>query len=109
MRRRYRMRSLCHNEMMIRRMIRNAKDLSPDQRAVIETLLGRHVTENEAISVRAIEPPSLSEQRRLEVLRRLEAYFAQVDEQRQPVLPQEANTIIDEALRSTRPNYRSIR
>ena len=30
-------------------MIRNAKDLSPDQRTVIETLLGRRVLEDEAI------------------------------------------------------------
>jgi hypothetical protein len=30
-------------------MIRNAKDLSPDQRTVIEGLLGRRVLEDEAI------------------------------------------------------------
>jgi len=87
-------------------MIRNAKDLSPDQKTVIESLLGRRVLEDEAISVRAIEPPALSDERRLEVLRDLEAYFAQVDEQRQPVPPEEADAIIDEALRSTRPHYR---
>ena len=34
-------------------MIRNAKDLSPDQKAVIESLLGRRVLEDEAISIRA--------------------------------------------------------
>jgi hypothetical protein len=90
-------------------MIRNAKDLSPDQRAAIESLLGRRVLEDEAISVRAIEPPSLSDERRLEVLRGLEEYFAKVDAQRQPVSPEEADAIIDEALRSTRPNYRPIR
>lgn len=47
-------------------MIRNAKDLSPDQKAAIESLLGRRVLEDEAISVRAIEPPALSDQRRKE-------------------------------------------
>lgn len=35
-------------------MIRNAKDLSPDQKAAIESILGRQVLEEEAISVRAM-------------------------------------------------------
>jgi hypothetical protein len=38
-------------------MIRNAKDLSPDQRLAIESLLGRAVSENEQISIRAVTPP----------------------------------------------------
>jgi hypothetical protein len=90
-------------------MIRNAKDLSPDQKAVIESLLGRRVLDDEAISIRAIKPPPLSDEQRLEMLRGLEAYFAQVDAQRQAVSPEEADAIIDEGLRSTRPHYRPIR
>jgi len=39
-------------------MIRDAKELSPDQRAAIESLLGRHMSEDEAVSIRAIEPAS---------------------------------------------------
>jgi len=38
-------------------VIRNAKDLSPDQKAAIENILGRRILEDEAISVRAIESP----------------------------------------------------
>jgi len=90
-------------------MIHNAKDLSADQKTVIEGLLGRRVLEGEEISVRAIQPAPLSDERRAEVLRDLQTYFAQVDAQRQPASAQEADAIIDEALRSTRPNYRSIR
>ena len=90
-------------------MIRNAKDLSPDQKAAIESLLGRRVLEDEAISVRAIEPPSLSDEHRREVLSGLEEYFAKVDAQRQPVSSEEADAIIDEAIRSVRPNYRPVR
>jgi hypothetical protein len=67
------------------------------------------VREDEAISVRAIEPPVLTDQRRQEVLRDLEAYFAEVDARRQPASAEEADAIIDEALRSTRPHYRPIR
>jgi hypothetical protein len=37
-------------------MICKPKDLSPDQKAVIESLRGRRILEDEAISVRPIEP-----------------------------------------------------
>ena len=39
-------------------MIHKAKDLSPDQKAAIEGLLGRAVAENEEISIRTITLPS---------------------------------------------------
>jgi hypothetical protein len=39
-------------------MIRKAKDLSPDQKAAIEGLLGRPIAENEEISIRTIMLPS---------------------------------------------------
>jgi hypothetical protein len=90
-------------------MIRRAKDLSPDQRAVIETLLGRRVLEDEAISVRAIQPPALSDQRRQELVEELNKYFTEVDASRKPVSAEEAEEILTEAIRSTRPGYRTHR
>jgi len=39
-------------------MIRRAKDLSPDQKAAIERLLGRAIAENEQVSVRTVTSPS---------------------------------------------------
>jgi len=88
-------------------MIRNAKDLSPDQKTVIESLLGRRVLEHESISIRAIEPPPLSDQRRLELAEELRKYFATVDSRRKPGSAEEAEEILTEAIRSTRPGYRS--
>jgi len=91
-------------------MIHKARDLSPEQRLGVEGLLGRAIAEQEHISVRALpEAPRLSPERRREIIAGLEAHFAQVDAQRQPVSPQEADEIINEALRSTRPNYRPVR
>jgi hypothetical protein len=87
-------------------MIRNAKDLSPDQKAAIESLLGRRVLEDEAISVRAIEPPVLSDQRRLELAEELARYFAEVDARRKRGSAEEADEILTEAIRSSRPGYR---
>jgi len=42
-------------------MIHKAKNLSPDQKAVIESLLGRSVAEDEAISVRSLASSSAPE------------------------------------------------
>lgn len=39
-------------------MIHKAKDLAPDQKAAIEGLLGRPISENEQISIRTITSPS---------------------------------------------------
>jgi hypothetical protein len=87
-------------------MIHNAKDLSPDQKAAIESLLGRRVLEDEAISIRAIEPPALSDERKRELAEQLKKYFAEVDARRKPGSPEDADDVIDEAIRSVRPGYR---
>ena len=86
-------------------MIHNAKDLSPDQKAVIESLLGRRIVEDEAISVCVIRPPTLSDEQKLERVAQLKQYFAKVDARREPISPEEAEDIIDEAMRSIRPSY----
>lgn len=86
-----------------------AKDLSPEQRAAIESLLGRTVSENEAITIRAYEPPVLAPERRDELIGGLKAYFADLDASRQPTAPDEADEVFEDAMRQTRPNYRSHR
>lgn len=90
-------------------MIRNAKNLSPDQKAAIESLLGRRLLESEDISVRAFEPSPVSDRRRLEIADELRKYFAEVDANRKEVSDDEAEEIINEALRSTRPHYEPLR
>ena len=87
-------------------MIRNAKDLSLDQKMVIENLLGRSILDDEAISVRALHPPALSDQRKSELAEQLRKYFAEVDSRRKPGSPEEAEEILTEAMRSVRPGYR---
>ena len=86
-------------------MIHKAKDLSPDQKAVVESLLGRQILEGEAVSVRAFEPPVLSDERRQEIIESLKRYFAQVDANSRSVSDEEAEEAITEAMRSSRPNY----
>jgi hypothetical protein len=87
-------------------MILNAKELSPDQKMAIEGLLGRPVSEHEMVSVRAFEPQPVSNQRRQEIAEELRQFFAEVDAKRQPVSAKEADDIVNEAMRSSRPHYR---
>jgi hypothetical protein len=88
-------------------MIHKAKDLSPDEKLMIESLLGRRVLDEEAISIRAIRPGALSENRRRELARELQRYFAEVDASRQNVSAKTADEILTEAIRTSRPDYRS--
>jgi len=92
-------------------MIHRATDLSPDQKLLIERRLGRRVledeaVEDEAISVRAFAPAAIPEERRPEIADELRKYFAEVDANRSPASPEEADEVIIEAIRSTRPSYR---
>lgn len=87
-------------------MICNANDLSPDQKAALETLLGRRVQDSEAVSVRTFEPAVVSHERKLEIANELRKYFAEVDASRRPVAHEEAEDIITEAMSSVRPGYR---
>ena len=87
-------------------MIHRARDLSPDQKLLIERLLGRRVLEDEAISVHAFEPPAVPDERRGEIAEELRKYCAEVDANRSPASPDEADEVITEAIRSTRPGYR---
>jgi L-lactate utilization protein LutC len=86
-------------------MIHKAKDLSPEQKVAIESLVGRQVLEEEAVSVRAFEPPTLSDRRRQEIVDALKQYFAEVDASRKAVSAEEAEETVTEAIRSTRPHY----
>ena len=72
-------RAIRHNGTRFYRMICNAKDLSPDQKAAIETLLGRRIQEDEAVGVRTFEPVTVSHRRRLEIANELRKYFAEVN------------------------------
>ena len=87
-------------------MICNANDLSPGQKAALETLLGRRVRDSEAVSVRTFEPARVSHDRKLEIANELRKYFAEVDASRKSISEEDAEDVITEAMRSVRPGYR---
>jgi len=75
----------------------------------LESLLGRAISDQETVSVRAFEPAPLSAAQRTEIVAELDAYFARVDAKRPAMSDAEADAVINEALRSTRPHYRPVR
>jgi hypothetical protein len=88
--------------------LHKARTLSPPVRSALEQILGRALSDNEAISVRAYqshEAPSREQQRAIaDELRR---YFVKIDEKTKDVPESEQEEIVDEAIRSVRGGYRS--
>ena len=90
-------------------MIRQARDLSPEQKTAVELLLGRPLDEKEAVCVQAFEPNPISEQLRREISDELRKLLAEVDVSLRPAIPDETEEIFAEAMRSSRPGYRTHR
>ena len=90
-------------------MLHKANELSHEQKMAIESLIGRAISDRETIGVRAFEAAPLSEAQRQDVVSELDAYFSRIDAKRPPLSDAEAEAILTEALRSTRPNYRPVR
>ena len=88
-------------------MVLGPQQLSPEQRAAAELLLGRPLSERESVSVQAFEQPPLSDERKREIVAGLEKIFAEVDRNLDPTTtPEEAEEIFGEAMRSSRPGFR---
>jgi hypothetical protein len=85
-------------------MTHSVKNLSIEQKLAIESLLGRRVSDDEQINITTVR----SKDQQAAALENLNRYFAHVDAHRQPVSEEEAEEIINEAIRSVRPNYRPI-
>ena len=68
-------------------MIRNASDLTPTERAALETLLGRRVQDGESVSLRTFEEANVPAQQRAEVVNELKKYFAEIDSARNAIHP----------------------
>jgi hypothetical protein len=90
--------------------LHSARTLSPPVRSALEQLLGRPLGDNEAISIRAYQPkegPTAEQQR--EIAHKLRLYFARIDGKTRNVPNSEQEDILDEAIKSVRPGYRSTK
>ncbi|MBM3754973.1 MAG: hypothetical protein FJW38_13445 [Acidobacteria bacterium] len=88
-------------------MIHAVKDLTPEQRQAVESLLGRAVDDNEAVSLKSVwtpatgTPPSTPEQRH-EAAEWLERHYAKVAARQRSYSDQEFEATIAEALQAAR-------
>ncbi len=92
-------------------MLYHVKDLSPEQKQAAEIQLGHSVSEDEAVSIKSFElsrivPSKLSPDERVSALRALEERFAKAS--LPDVSLDEENSVVNEALRSSRRNYRPV-
>ena len=92
-------------------MLYHVKDLSPEQRHAAEILLGYSVSEDEAVSIKSLDPSAiiastLSAEERIAALRALNQRFAATPGP--AVSAEEEEEVVTEAMRSVRPNYRPV-
>jgi hypothetical protein len=92
-------------------MLYRVKDLSPEQKHAAEVLLGHPVSDDEAVSIKSLNPatiiPSkLSPAERIAAMRALDERFAArpVSE----VNPEEEEALVREAFHSTRPDHQPV-
>jgi hypothetical protein len=92
-------------------MLHHVKDLSPEQRHAAEILLGHAVSEDEAVSIKSLGlstliPSNLSPEARIEALKALNERLASPNGSEADA--EEEASAVNEAMRSTRPNYRPV-
>lgn len=88
-------------------MILSAEALSPEQKSVIEQILGRQIEEAEAISLRAFAPPAASPERQA-AAEKIRKFLETGDRPRAGVSNEECEAALLEALRSERPSYTPV-
>ena len=91
-------------------MYYQVRDLLPEQKRAAEILLGHAISDDDAVSIRSVAansviPSRLSPEERIEALRRLKERFA--SRERPPVSESEETEAVNEAMRASRPGYRS--
>ena len=92
-------------------MLYRVKDLSPEQKHAAEVLLGHPVSDDEAVSIKSLNPatiiPSnLSPAERIAATRALDERFAA--RATPDVSPEEEEALVREAFHSTRQDHRPV-
>jgi len=81
-----------------------ARELPPSARTVIEHLLGRNLSDDEEVSVMALDPhPAPSGQARRASAERLRAALDRLRDKAQPASQEEFEAAVDEAMNHVRP------
>jgi hypothetical protein len=85
-------------------MIVQTTELSPNQKAAIEEILGRRLLERDAVSVHTLSSPTATE--RLAAAEKLRTFLQAPDRPTPNCSEEEMEDAITEAMRTVRPSYR---
>jgi hypothetical protein len=88
-------------------MILQSTELTPNQKAAIEELLGRQLLDRDAISVHTLSVPTAEE--RLAATEKLRKFLQNTERPRPSCSEEELEDTLTEAMRSVRPSYRPMR
>lgn len=85
-------------------------ELTPDVRAAVESLLGRPLEDDEAVTLSALKPhPAPTGDAKKKAAAQLREQLDLMSERVEAVPAEELEDALDEAMRHVRPGYRSIR
>jgi hypothetical protein len=87
-------------------MIVQSEELSPNQKAAIEELIGRPLLDRETISVSTLPPSALAN--RQAAAEKLQKFLEETVRPRPGVSEEELEAAILEAIRSERPRFRPM-
>jgi hypothetical protein len=88
-------------------MIIETAELTPQQKAAIEELLGRQLRDHDSISVHTVSVPTAAE--RLAATEKLRVFLTDAGRLRPGCSEEELEDALTEAMRSVRPSYRPMR
>lgn len=88
-------------------LINKASELKPETRAAVEAELGRHLEDDEEVSIMAFRPHEApAREARTGARHDLEQHLQKIDQKTSAVPEAEKESAINEASRSVRPGYR---
>ncbi len=88
-------------------MILQSTELSTSQKAVLEELIGRRLSDEEAVSLRTVPAENRSPEERQAAAEKLRAFLKNLPEPK--AAEDDLDAAILEAMRSVRPGYTEIR
>ena len=90
-------------------LFHTTSDLTPDEKAVLEKLVGRPLADDEVVNVRAFRArPAPKGRAKKEAARALKAQLDRLATGVKDVPPEHLDAALDEALKQVRPAYQSI-
>ncbi len=94
---------------MLDSSLHSAKTLSAPVKSALEELLGRPLAESETISVKTYKTDSAAPEQRAEAITRIQGFYDRLGDGMSSLSEVEQEELMEEAMRTVRPGYKSIK